>query len=109
MIQKQNINLRTEIHNDGDGERAVHQGTEEEMKNQASCRVCDAIQAVRGMAGVPGEQVPRLNAALLSMVHGVQDAMNSKGVAESGALEAMETPSQVGLSRASTESYYLLS
>ena len=58
------------------------------------------------MAGVPGEQVPRLNAALLSMVHGVQDATNSEGVAESGVLEAMETLSRVGLSQASTESYY---
>ena len=47
-----------------------------------------------------GEQVPRLNAALLSMVHGVEDATNSVGMAESGVLEAMETPSQVGVSQA---------
>ena len=58
------------------------------------------------MAGVPGEQVPRLNAALLSMVHGVEDAMNAAGVAESEIVEAMEMLSQVGLSQASTKSYY---
>ena len=34
--------------------------------------------------------------------------MNSEGVAESGVLEAMETLSQVGLSQATTESYYPL-
>ena len=27
MIQRRNINSRTETHNDGDGERAVHQST----------------------------------------------------------------------------------
>ena len=47
---------------------------------------------------VPGEQVPRPNAALLSMVHGVEDATNSVGLAESRVLVAMETLSQVGVS-----------
>ena len=65
MIQRQNINSRTEPHADGDGERAVHQSTGEEAKNRSSCRTCDAIQAVTGMASVPGEEVPWLNAALL--------------------------------------------
>ena len=106
MPQRGNINLRKEMHDDGEGTRGVHQNTEEDANKQESCRMCDAIQAVSGMAGVPGEQVSRLNAALLSMVYGVEDAMNSAGVAESGILEAMETLSQVGLSQASSESYY---
>ena len=66
MIRRHTINLRTEIHNDGDGERDVHHSIEEEAKSKASCRMCDAIQPVIGMAGVPGEQVPRLNAAVVN-------------------------------------------
>ena len=56
---------------------------------------------------VPGEQVPRLNAALLSMLQGAKQATDPKGVAESGVLEGLETLSQVGLSQSNTESYYL--
>ena len=68
--------------------------------------MCDAIQAVGGMASVPGDQRARLNAALLSMVQGVEDAATSVGVAECGILEAMETLPQVSFSQASTKSYY---
>ena len=51
MTPRQNINLRTETHEDGDTERAEHQSTKEDAKNQKSCRTCDAIQVVTGMAG----------------------------------------------------------
>ena len=52
MTPRQNINSRTEAHEDGGGEKAEEQSTEEDAKNQTSCKTCDAIQAVSGMAGV---------------------------------------------------------
>ena len=74
---------------------------------QTTCRTYNVIHAVSGMASVQGELIPRLNAAFVSMIQGVHDATNSQGVAESGVMEALKTMTQVGLSQASTESYYL--
>ena len=70
------------------------------------CRICKVIQTISGMNGIPREQRPRINAALLSMVQGLADAVGPRGMDSSGILEAMGTLSQVGLSQASTESYY---
>ena len=70
------------------------------------CRTCNAILAMSRLEGVSENQRLRLNAALLCMVQGVADASSGEGVEDIGVLEAMETLSQVGLSQASTESYY---
>ena len=71
------------------------------------CRICEVIQTISGINGIPEGQQPRLNAALLSMVQGVADAVGPGDVDISGILEAMETLSKVGLSQPSSESYYL--
>ena len=76
---------------DEDGEKAPNRSIGETLEKQTACTACDVIQVVSGMESVPGEQVPRLNAALLSMIQGVQDATNTQGMAESRVLEPLET------------------
>ena len=76
ITQRQNMSWTTEMPSDEDGEKAPNKSTEETLEKQTACRACDVLQAVSGMESMPGEQLPVLNATLLSMIKGVQDATN---------------------------------
>ena len=106
MIPRGNTHSRSEMHDEDEDARVICERNVAGPNVQEDYRICEVVQAVSGMTSVSEEQRPRLNAALLSMVQGVADTTNSAGVADSGIVEATETVSQVGLSQASTESYY---
>ena len=63
------------------GDRAGDEGGSIDPKG---CKTCNAILAVSHLEGVPENQRPRLNAALLSMVQGVADASSGEGVSQVG-------------------------